>query len=284
MKHDLTIESYRAWESYGIDEGFKAIKEAGFDGADVSFYWEAAKAFLGDDYREKAREIKAALDKYGLSHHQAHAPFSFTQGMEPDDSVWDYLIIKRAIEACSIIGIDQIVVHGIPVLPFPNVSKENVRRNIEFYKGLEPTAAKFGVRILVENGGRFMSYPDLLNDVVNELNPEHFGALVDVGHAWLVANMQPGEFIRQLTPGILYGLHIQDNHGAGYGVDEHIPPYLGTVDFDDLIEALREVEYEGDFTIEVPKFLSFYADKGLLDPALTFTCAVGRKLVDDLEV
>ena len=41
----------------------KAIRDAGFDGVDMSYYYEAAEFFLGGDYREKAAAVKAALDK-----------------------------------------------------------------------------------------------------------------------------------------------------------------------------------------------------------------------------
>ena len=282
MKHLLTIESYRAWENFGIDKGFQMIKEAGFDGLDLSFYWKAAPALCSDDYKEKALEIKNALAKYGLSCTQAHAPFDFLYGMKQDDSCFEYLSIKRAIEACGIIGIDHIVVHGI-AMPAPACSKMNMDYNYDFYKGLEPFAKKAGVKIAVENLMSSFSFPDLLNEMIRRLDSPSFIALVDVGHAWLRGGIQPGAFIRQMDKGIVKGLHIQDTHGMDRGIDEHLVPYMANIDFADLIKALKEYGYDGEFTMECPRFLEFYAKQDLLLPALTFAEAVGRKLVADLE-
>ena len=279
---NLAVESYRLWEYLGISGAVKAAKEAGFDAMDWSFYWKAAPELCGDDYLEKAAEIRNALEKYDMKCTQAHAPFDFAWGMKQDASCFEYLSICRAIEACGIIGIDRIVVHGVAV-PETAVSKQNLEFNYDYYKKLEPLCEKYGVGIAVENLASAFTYPDLLNEIIRRLDSPYFTALVDVGHAWLRANIQPGEFIRRLTPGTLRGLHIHDNHGAAYGVDEHLAPYLGTLDFDDMLKALKETGYDGDFTLEVPRFLKMYADHGLLIPALKFSCEVGRKMMSDLE-
>lgn len=151
------------WENLGIEEGFRAIREAGFDAVDMSFYWKAAPALLGEDFRENALIIKQALEKYGLKCSQAHAPFDFTYGMPEDDSCFEYLSIKRAIEACGIIGIDHIVVHGVRVSPEPPVSEKSINCNYEFYRKLEPVCRASGVKIAIENLSGAFSYPDLLN-------------------------------------------------------------------------------------------------------------------------
>ena len=277
----LTIESYRAWEAYGIDGAFKAIKEAGFDGVDLSFYWKAAPAFCGEDYRENALKIKAALKKYGLVCNQAHAPFDYLCGMARDESCFEYISIVRAIEACGIIGIDHIVVHGVAVPEGP-VSRSSIEYNLEYFRSLEPVAQANGVKIAVENLSGSCTYPDLWSEQLTQLDSPNFVGLVDVGHAWLRANMQPGVFIRRVKPGFLKGLHVQDNHGVERMLDEHLAPGLGTIDFDDLLAALREVGYDGDFTLELPRFLDFYAGMGLLDNALRFACEIGRSLIAKL--
>jgi len=278
----LAIESYRVWMEYGIEGAVRELKNCGFDAVDWSFYWDAAPALCGDDYLEKAVEIRDALKKYGLSCSQAHAPFDFLCTMEQEDSCFEYVSIKRAIEMAGIIGIDHIVVHGISV-PEGSVSEQSMEYNYAFYKKLEPFAKKAGVKIAVENLACAFTYPMLLNQILRRLDSPWFVGLVDVGHAWLRANLQPGSFVRQLDPGSLKGLHIQDNHGQDRGVDEHLAPFLATVDFEDLARALAETGYDGDFTLELPRFLEFYRKQGLLLPALRFSEAVGRKMIADIE-
>ena len=34
-------------------------------------------------------------------------------------------------------------------------------------------------------------------------------------------------------------------------VDEHLPPFFGIIDWKEMVDTLREIEYEGDFTYEI---------------------------------
>ena len=54
-------------------------------------------------------------------------------------------------------------------------------------------------------------------------------------------------------------------------------------DYHDMIAALRETGYQGDMTLEIRGFLSRYADYGLLMPALQFSAAIGRKLIEMMQ-
>lgn len=278
----LAIEFYEAWKAYGIDGGVKAIRDAGFDAMDMSYYYEAAEYFLGDDYREKALAVKAALERYGLGCTQAHAPMECYYGMAQDDTSPEYVRVKRALESAAIIGIHHIVVEGTEV-PAPHASYLNLDYNCAFYRTLEPLCAQYGVVIAVENLRKSFTYPDLMNEILRRLNSPWFQALVDVGHTWVRADMQPGDYIRQLDRGTICGLHVHDTHGIRQGLDEHLLPWMAELDYEDLMQALRDVGYEGDLTLEVGGFLRKYAAKGLLDPALRFAEAVGRKLIELFE-
>jgi len=274
----LAVELYEAWQYLGIEGGIRAIREAGFDAMDMSYYKEASAFFLGEDYREKAFAVKNALNKYGLECNQAHAPMECFYGMSWDDTSPEYVRVKRAMESAAIIGIHHIVVEGMAV-PAPSASCLNLEHNYRFYRTLEPLCQQFGIVIAVENLSKSFTYPDLMNTVLRRLDSPWFKALVDVGHCWLRAQLQPGDYIRQLDRGCICGLHIQDTHGIRQGLDEHLLPWLAEVDFEDLMLALREVGYAGDLTLEIGGFMRAYAPRGLLEPALSFAQAVGRRLI-----
>lgn len=74
----------------------------------------------------------------------------------------------------------------------------------------------------------------------------------------------------------LFALHINDN--SGYG-DEHILPYLGTINMDEIINALIDINYNRYFTFECCTSLrpskhipgdrkNFERDTRLCDPVL----------------
>ena len=45
----------------------------------------------------------------------------------------------------------------------------------------------------------------------------------------------------------LRALHAQDNYGNG---DSHVMPMAGTINWDQVFHALKEIGYKGDFTFE----------------------------------
>ena len=70
-------------------------------------------------------------------------------------------------------------------------------------------------------------------------------AVWDTGHA----NTEGTQYEQIMALGQeLYGLHIHDNSGRG---DEHTLPYFGTINMDDIMNALIDVNYQGYFTFEV---------------------------------
>ena len=47
-------------------------------------------------------------------------------------------------------------------------------------------------------------------------------------------------------------LHLADNEGQR---DQHLMPYLGTLNHDEVINALIDIDYKGYFTLECPSTL-----------------------------
>ena len=77
----LSLESYNLILKFGAQEGFKLIKQAGFDCVDMSYYWQEENSpLLGEGYREHAFQLRSYLDELGLVCNQAHAPFDFKYG------------------------------------------------------------------------------------------------------------------------------------------------------------------------------------------------------------
>jgi sugar phosphate isomerase/epimerase len=50
----------------------------------------------------------------------------------------------------------------------------------------------------------------------------------------------------------LHALHVHDND---YIDDRHTLPGLGRMDWEEIMKALAEIDYDGDFTYEADNFL-----------------------------
>ena len=100
-----------------------------------------------------------------------------------------------------------------------------------------------------------------------------FHSCWDTGHA----NIEGPQYQQILDLGDdLYALHINDTRG---NQDEHIIPFFGTMNMDEILHALQDINYQGTFTLESGSTLrpqkywlgnrhSFDADKRLAEPPL----------------
>ena len=258
----------------GEEEGIKLIKEIGFDGVDLTLCDWKEDELLGDDYMEKAVLLKNLLQKNELICNQAHAPYGFVYGDPMDCTNTKYLHIVRSMEAAAYIGANHTVVHSFRV---PE-GVDCLQANLAFFQSLYPYCKKFGIKIALENLGGSIRTAQMMNYLLENLDPEWFIGLVDTGHA-NECGIPPHEFIADVLPGRLQGLHIHDNYGQK---DNHLVPGLGTIDWDLVINALAERNYPGDFSLEDMTFCRLIG-QDLLKESLNLSYLVGRRYANRLE-
>ena len=285
----LAIGSYHYVNRFGYKKAFEMLKKAGFDAVDYSLFYDPDHWLLQNDYLEKAQQIRRELDESGLVCRQTHAPFEGAKvyrGLEYGDP-WneecpEYLETIRGIEVSAILGAEHTVVHNLETPEGVDI----MEHNYQFYKSLQPYAEKFGIKIAIEN----IFSKDLVNNVFPErigsaekmnallkrLDSDCFALLVDTGHAQ-IANIPPHELIWGLTPGSLCGLHIQDTDNTW---DRHLLPFFSTIDWDAVMKALKDVNYQGDLTFEVAVGR---LPSELLESFLTYAASVGKYLIKRFE-
>ena len=152
----------------------------------------------------------------------------------------------------------------------------------------DSAAKEYGVKIALENmWGRdnelnrivpnVCSVAEDFNRYVDALNPDNFTACLDLGHCGLVGD-NAGAMIRQM--GSRLGcLHIHDNDHLN---DSHTLPYMMKMDWDDILHALGEIDYKGNFTYEADRFLGGFPDD-LLPACERFMHDVGRSMMRKIE-
>ena len=241
-----------------LKDAVDIMADAGFDAIDFSagkpeFYTDVQ----GRDYFV---ELRKYAENKGIVFNQAHAPTpSAVESREESEIKFQNIV--GAMRNASYLGIENIVVHPIKHLRYDYA--ENTERlfeyNMEFYNRLIPYCEEYGMKVALENlwqtektGWQKISHsvcsrPQEFIRYLDELNNDCFIACLDIGHAQLVCE-DPSEFIRALGNKRLKALHVHDVDGV---IDSHDPPYFGVVDWDKVLKALIEIDYQGDFTFEV---------------------------------
>ena len=274
-------------------ERVSLIAKAGFKFIDLSLASETANAeiYLSDNWHDNVIALKNHAESLGVTFVQCHAP-----GMNPFDPGIDYNhtcdLVNRSIEVCGMLGIKNTVLHNV-YRADPNYDKDEFyERNLLFYSHFYPMAEKYEVNILCENTTKknmpnwyFPTTGKELLEFIRATEHPLVHACWDTGHA----NCDGSQYEHIVDLGEqLYALHINDNTGHG---DEHILPYFGTLNLDDVINGLSDIGYKGYFTFECCSALrpsrywqghrhEFSKDTRLSEPALFMQERVERLMYE----
>ena len=256
MKIATTIEDFYDYSKDPI-KCIEWVHSCGFKYLDYSFYLPEVitqTALATDDYKEYLDKIIEKCNALKVKFIQAHAP-SCPYNAQGEALEEYFKVLRRVIECCSYLKIDKLVVHSI----FKReISKaENFKLNKEFYLNFLDYAESLGVKILTENFNKCISPEKLyyiddvkdLKELVEYINHKNLGVCYDIGHA----NMQDAPQNEQLKVLGKYvdALHVQDNNGL---IDYHIAPFFGTTNYDSVMDGLKEIGYNGYFTLEATYF------------------------------
>ncbi|MBE7091596.1 MAG: sugar phosphate isomerase/epimerase [Clostridiales bacterium] len=208
-----------------------------------------------DDYQKDAEKIIEASDKTKVKFTMAHAPFKFNPFFSDEHFNIQVEDVKKAIITADMLGIDRLTVHAGSSLC---VDKQDLmHKNKAYYLKLLEYAEKYNIFIMVENiSEKIRNRPfdvQTADDILwlKELVNYHplLKACWDTGHANTL-NLDQYSNIKKLE-GMLMGIHLQDNNGDN---DDHMIPLLGTVNFDEVIKGLKDINYSGPFNFEVHVF------------------------------
>lgn len=240
-------------------ECFDLAKECGFDAFDYGYYLYCGKdsEYNSDLWIEHAKKIKKKIDELGLVIYQIHAPLIKKIGIDPNE---EYLIemTKRSFQVAQILGCQYVVVHPRKYQNAKTVDEiEKQRRyNMNFYRELGKVAHQYGVKIAIENLFRYddethlpmettFRSPYEMLKFLNELGDD-FVACVDTGHA-NINGYQPSVMLDVLKEKVKV-VHIHDNYST---LDSHFAPYCGSIDWHDFCIKLKEIGFDGVFSLEV---------------------------------
>ena len=277
-------------KALGMDEAIRMLARAGFDALDWSFFdmWQEGDLWRQDNWRETAAHVRQVCQACGISVVQAHAPFP-TSGdtKEFDDHAMS--LILRAMEAASIMGATQIVVHPRQQVAYMYHAQLLFDESVALYKALVPYCEKWNIRVCAENMWQYDKRREHIVDSICS-QPEEFNALLDavdspwiigcldLGHSALVG-VEPAEFIRKMGNQRLLALHV---HDVDWKHDNHDMPFMQKQNWEEICKALGEIGYTGDFTFECDTFQARFP-VALVEPASVLMAATGRYLISRIE-
>lgn len=207
----------------------------------------------GDDWRGEAEAAREAAEKAGAVFVQSHTPFyrgRVEDASKPEYNAFFQQMMLRSAEINHMLGVPVTVLHPMHA---PGRDREDteahIAENLRFYGPVAEKLSRYGVCPAFEN----MISPNLFGAAVSDQLAvidafAGYGAAAcwDFGHGNL-RHVDQCWNIAQLS-GLIRAVHIHDNFGK---VDDHLLPFLGTVQWERVMPALRKAGYEGDLVLEV---------------------------------
>ncbi|MFV0416332.1 MAG: sugar phosphate isomerase/epimerase family protein [Chthoniobacterales bacterium] len=121
-----------------------------------------------------------------------------------------------------------------------------LEKNNEMYRWFCDEAALRGLTVTLETAiCQFTRTPAQIIEIIKEIGSPNLGICLDSGHTH-IAGVDVAEAVRQCGS-YLKETHFHDNFGD---LDLHRPIGIGTINWPEVILALREIDYPGPVTFE----------------------------------
>ena len=268
----------------GMEKAVELCAMAGFDAYDFSMFDMHKLAMLplpfagrlnSSNYLKLARRLNRISLDSGIICNQSHAPFPVSMPAVRNT-------LKLALECTAEVGGEICIIH-------PNNNK-TAEENAEMYMELLPFAKECGVKIATENmwnwdvikrrssfaacstGEDFRKHIDVVND-------DFLVACLDLGHAEMQGSGDGAVNMIKTLGHRVQALHIHDNDCLH---DDHQIPFSMNIDFSPIVKALKEIDYQGYFTLEADCFMKPYNRKNAFDGVVKLKESA-RKLADEFD-
>lgn len=210
------------------------IKKAGF-----------TRTFTSECNNEKIKAYKAKADELNIAIEFLHAPFNNINAMweEGDGYLNIYNGMIEAIHSASANDIPAVIIHTSSGWSPPKISQIGLER----YDNLLSCATKKGVVLVFEN---LRSFKHVSCFVERYKDSQSVRFCYDFGHSHCYT---PNDDFISLFGDKTICTHIHDNHGyiAELDGDEHLLPFDGTVNYEEIVKALDDAGYKGSLMLEV---------------------------------
>lgn len=295
MLHKVGFSIGGLQRKYDLYTALDIAKEVGADAVDVDLWFqdyrnpESLYSRSDEEIYDFCSKVRKKARQLGLEISQTHGRLrGFATNAEENAAVLENA--RRDCIATAALGAPASVMHGVSLGAVgPDLPLEQMRKiNLEMFSSILPYAKQQGVQVAMETLGHISKY-NCCNylgniheflysyDQICEASPyaDAFAACVDTGHsnsAVQYGHPTPADVIRMLGSRVTV-LHLNDNDGHK---DQHKLPLGGTIDWNDVLAALKEIGYEGVYNLELN--LTHFGN-GLEAEYARFAVAVMRNLL-----
>jgi sugar phosphate isomerase/epimerase len=238
----LSVTSDYATSTGSPEPALRRIAAAGFTHVHWCHQWCTDFLYSASEMAQ----IRRWMAEFGLALCDVHASHGKEKGWcspAEYERQAGLELVRNRIRFAAELGADVVIIHlpGLPENPADDPGfSARLHDSIE---SLFPELAACGVRLAFENMIRD-NFPHI-GSLLAEYPADRVGLCYDSGHG----NMNPGALASlDALKERLIAVHLHDNDGQ---LDQHLPPFGGTVDWSELARILAASEYRKPLSFEV---------------------------------
>ena len=228
---ELAVAIQYANKNVSVIDTINSIKNANFKNVFVQWYDE--------DWEYSQQEQVKLCKELGLNIIFAHLGYQNINSIWEDGNDGDTLVerYKLDIKNCYENGIPMVVMHltSKKIAPkYGEIGLKRIRKIVEYAK-------KLNVKVAFENT-KIKGY---LEYVLENIKDDNVGICFDSGHFHVHFN---DEFNFEFFKDRIFAVHLHDNDKSD---DLHLLPFDGTLDWKNVMNKLKECNYQGPITLEL---------------------------------
>lgn len=269
----ISISIGRLQNMFGDMRAIEIAAEIGADAVDFDTcgnrwdYRDEKSIFSKSDEEIVAycEALKKRADELGIIIGQTHGRIAGFRG----DPAWDEAAVKNARLDCLVaktLGAPVCIMHGVTTIHMGADADPQMMRDMNFnwFTSVLPFAKQYGIKLATETFGDatglnccdFFGNADEFIKSYNRICAvedfaDYFVMCMDTGHSHKATrfnnNPSSPDVIRMLGSKIV-ALHLNDNDTL---TDQHKIPLTGSLDWEDILNALDEVGYNGTYNMEL---------------------------------
>jgi sugar phosphate isomerase/epimerase len=251
--------STNAYTQFALPEALSGISRAGFPGAEILA--DEPHAYPGKITADETSAIASTLTELALavSNVNVNCTFGYWRDAPPEAYFEPSLIspiqrhredrielVRRAMQFAHAIGANNISITSGKTLG--SVSPSRAAGILEESLGrVLNMADEFEVNVGIEcEPGLFLEYVTELREWIDRMAHPRLGANLDIGHCQVIGESIPHAI--ELLSDRIWNLHVEDIPGRKH---YHMIPGEGTVPWNDVLAALRAIQYGRFLTVEL---------------------------------
>lgn len=272
-----------------LPKTLEVASRAGWKRFDLNFYdWSLPNTpFLTEDWQAWIEQVAETKDRLNLEFGQCHAYFYnfLDKNLSEEEHQHQQMLVERSLKCCKILGSNLCVTHPETDFFTDKMVQESKKQNIEYFKRLIDYCSKLDMALALENMCDYSISPrrkygvttEELVDLIDSFADHSLGICWDFEHAHI---MQQDQRKSLLALGHrLKATHVSDTHSTTDPDLMHVMPCFGKINWQEIMDTLREINYQGDFSFEAHNYANTLPDC-LLPTAMKLSYEIGEYLIN----